>query len=580
MAQFQHLCMGCMQPTEPGETVCPHCSYNSLSPQHSPYLPKQTVLSGRYLVGKVISISTDSVTYIGLDLQTQKVISIVEFLPEKIITRAYNSSNVDVKISSESLFNSCMKDFVSLWRAIMSISDCFALPNVRDVFFCNSTAYAVYDHFECVTLKEYIRTSGKILSWNTACNAFKNILLALSKLHSLGIIHAAVSPSTILVDSEGKLRLGGFSIPQTKSDTFELSSRPASGYAPIELSDSRIRIGAFSDVYSIAAVMYFAVTGIEPQDAVDRTVSDNMMIPVEIARTIPPDAIDALVSSLQIYPHRRIRTIDQLISALYEGGMDMIKKQIQKLTSEPSEPTVIKSAPIPDEDFEKGRVEDIEKEEPDKSEKSSSGILALKVFLSATVIIAMLFCTLYSTVLYKKMDIPFLNKAFSAFSFLPVNSNENPTHKSEQTSETSTEPEYVTVADFMSLTYSDIINNRTFNNALDITYQFSASDTVEKNSIISQSIAAGEKVAKGAQITLVISTGKPVKALLDVIGMQYDDAFRLLDYDGFKVKKVLLENDGAQTPGEVFTMSHVAGLEFEVGTTITLSVWDEPKNVE
>ena len=462
----------------------------------------------------------------------------------------------------------------------MSTSDCFALPNVKDVFFCNSTAYSVYEYFESVTLKEYIRTSGKVLPWSTACNAFKNVLLALSKLHSLGIIHAAVSPSTILVDSEGRLRLGGYSIPQTKSDIFELSSRPASGYAPIELSDSRIRIGAFSDVYSISAVMYFAVTGIEPQDAVDGTVSDNMMIPVDIARTNPADAIDALVSSLQIYPQRRIRTVDQLISALYEGGMDIIKRQIQKLTADTPKPSVISSEPIPDEDYEASRVEDIVKEEPDQSEISSSpGILALKVFLSATVIIALLFCTLYATVLYKNFDIPFLNKAFSAFSFLPVNSDENPSHESEQQSEISTEPEYVTVANFMSLTYADIINNRTFNANFDITYQFSNSNTVEKNSIISQSIAAGEKVEKHSQITLVISTGKPVKALLDVIGMQYDDAYRLLDYDGFKVKKVILENDGAQTPGEVFTMSHVAGLEFEVGTTITLSVWGEPKNV-
>ena len=43
---------------------------------------------------------------------------------------------------------------------------------------------------------------------------------------------------------------------------------------------------------------------------------------------------------------------------------------------------------------------------------------------------------------------------------------------------------------------------------------------------------------------------------------------------GFDVKKVLLENDGTHEVGIVYTMSLVAGLQFEKGTSVTLSVWD------
>ncbi len=63
MASFQHLCMHCMQPIDPSNPRCPHCGYDNTQPQHAPYLPKGAVLAGRYLVGKVISLTADSTVY-------------------------------------------------------------------------------------------------------------------------------------------------------------------------------------------------------------------------------------------------------------------------------------------------------------------------------------------------------------------------------------------------------------------------------------------------------------------------------------------------------------------------------------
>ncbi len=60
------------------------------------------------------------------------------------------------------------------------------------------------------------------------------------------------------------------------------------------------------------------------------------------------------------------------------------------------------------------------------------------------------------------------------------------------------------------------------------------------------------------------------------MGMKYEQAYELLTEDGFKVQKVLIKNNGTRVAGTVSTMSLVAGLEFEKGTTVTLSVWDEP----
>ena len=80
---------------------------------------------------------------------------------------------------------------------------------------------------------------------------------------------------------------------------------------------------------------------------------------------------------------------------------------------------------------------------------------------------------------------------------------------------------------------------------------------------------------KGTKITVVVSSGKPYVVLKDVMGMKYEDAYDLLSKDGFSVQKVTKKNNGTREPGTVCNMSLVAGLEFEKGTTITLTVWGE-----
>ena len=101
------------------------------------------------------------------------------------------------------------------------------------------------------------------------------------------------------------------------------------------------------------------------------------------------------------------------------------------------------------------------------------------------------------------------------------------------------------------------------------------SKAYEKNAVISQSLTPGESVLSGTQITVVISEGVPQIELIDVIGMPYQAAKEKLEHAGFTVKQDLRKNDGTQTAGEVFLMSKVAGLEFDEGTEIILTVWDE-----
>lgn len=583
---FQNLCLGCMHELPPGAEVCPNCSKNTREPQHSPLLEKRFILDERYLIGLCLSSSPDSVIYSGLDLKNGRRVSICEFLPKNLIVRGEGESRVRIRVGYDSMYSACIQSFASLWKTLGSLNGTPALPIIKEVFSANSTAYAVFETVECISLEEYFKSSKKKLDWPRIKTVFKPVLEALKALNSRKIVHAAVSPSTVLVGADGRLHLSGFSIPQTKSDVIELRAPSAAGYSPLELSDRRLKLGAYTDVYSVMAVMYTALTGLKPQNAADRAVNDMMVIPYQIAKDLDKASIAIILSALQIYPESRIKSVDELYSLLY-------RPSVRPEEVSPAQ-NLQKPQPVPPKQADKPKAEEKsalppkpEEEKPSKNKKSpreeSGGALTFKIVAAALLIAAMVFVTAYSTVLYKYFDIPFLNNALSAMTFLPINgeTHESTTKPKETKSETETassteSAKNVVVANFTQLTYRDILNNETFNKNFKIEFTFEPSNDVEKNSIISQSIAAGESVPQGTQITIVVSSGKPYVVLRDVMGMKYEQAYELLTEDGFKVQKVLIKNNGTRVAGTVSTMSLVAGLEFEKGTTVTLSVWDEP----
>lgn len=559
-----------MKPLPFGAEICPNCSKSVREPQHAPLLPKRYILDGRYLIGLCVGTSTDSVIYSGFDLQNERVVSVCEFLPQNLIARNEGETSVRIRVGYDAMYASCFQSFVSLWKTLMSLNSTPALPTVREIISANSTAYAVFENVDCITLDRYFAAAEKRLDWKRIKTVFKPVLIALSRLNSRGIIHAAISPSTVLVGADGRLHLSGFSIPQTKSDAIELHALSASGYSPLELSDRRLSIGNYTDVYSVMAVMYTALTGLTPQNAAERAVNDMMVIPQETAKELDSKTIELILSALRIYPQSRIGSIDELYSLMYSEHAPS-----QEPTKQPSPPQP-QPQPQPQKEAQKPLPAAQKNPSPEKTESGSA--LTFKVILTVIVVAAMIFVTAYSTVLYKYFEVPFLDNALSAMKFLPMNSETRTTTSEPPTtseSSTSGEVKNVTVADFTQLTYRDILGNDTFNRNFKIEFKFEASSDVEKNSIISQSIPAGTSVPQGTQIEIVVSSGKPYVVLRDVMGMKYEDAYDLLTKDGFKVQKVVRKNDGTRTPDTVYTMSLVAGLEFEKGTTVTLSVWGD-----
>ena len=553
------------------ETICPDCGYNTLSVQHSPYLPKGTLLMGRYTAGKVISISADKATYMGFDSERQCAVKIHEFLPQSLIIREPDETAVTVRVKHEKLYYDCMNSFEALWSRLSAI-DAPAFDKVYDVFFSNNTVYSVCEYTDAITLKEYFDSREKLLSWQKACAAFRPVMNVLSQLHSMNIVHADLSPVSVLVGADGKLRISSLNIPESHGIYEEICQQPFMGYAPVERCKDQSLLSPATDIYSLAALMYTAVTGFVPPPSTARLGGDTLMFPASVENTMSAEALEAFFSAMEIYPSKRTDSIEKLMLSFFSSAHTPEAVQTQE-----------------NDQNEKGRKVNKEEKavknekEKAKAESSSTSVIFLKSFVTAVVVIVLVFVTMYATVLYDYMEIPALDNALSAFSFLPLNIDNEEAEETTVpaiTQESTTVAEDVVVADFTSLRYQDIKQNGVFRKNFDIVYEFEYSDDFEENAVISQSIPFGETVKAGTTVTLVISKGVEPVILKDVIGMDYADAKAVLEDDGFVVKKKKLKNDGLQTPDQVFTMSLVAGLEFEKGTEVTLSVWGKVKTEE
>ena len=106
-----------------------------------------------------------------------------------------------------------IRAFLELWRKLARMRGLSALILVFDIVEDHGTAYAISEYMEGVSLREYLlRSPSGYLSWEQARILFMPVLSTLGTLHSAGIIHRGISPTTLIVGKNGKMRITGFSI--------------------------------------------------------------------------------------------------------------------------------------------------------------------------------------------------------------------------------------------------------------------------------------------------------------------------------------------------------------------------------
>lgn len=538
MMNTDHLCMSCMR--EIGdENQCPYCGFHADSPQLAPYLPLRTVVAERYLAGKLLDYNGDGATYMGWDLEMNAPVTIREFLPDSIAERREDLTLVPMA-GCEITYRDCYQSFLELWRKLARMRGLSALILVFDIVEDHGTAYAISEYMEGVSLREYfLRSPSGYLSWEQARILFMPVLSTLGTLHSAGIIHRGISPTTLIVGKNGKMRITGFSIWQARTARGDLTAQLFPGYAAIEQYGFEGQQGPWTDIYAFSAVLYRTLIGSTPLEATSRVTNDRLMVPGKFAEQLPAYVINALMNGLQILPEDRTRTVDQLRA---------------ELSAAPGTSTAAIAY---------AGKEDAPYQEPVPSgrKKSASGSkTALIAGLASIAACLVIFAVLSLTVWREDIGMFFTGGA--------------------STQASSNAPELVKVPDFRGLNYNNIKSNTDYTNAFFFETEYQDSDTQGKDVVLSQNIAYGTEVPKGSTIKLVLSSGNEEITLPDFKGQNYATVKLKLEEMGFQCRAIVEKNDDSERAGKVAEMLTTPEKGYKKGTVIYVKVWGEVETKE
>ena len=318
------LCVGCFSELEASGIVCPYCGYDPGLPPDSSYrLQPRTILNGKYMVGKVLGEGGFGITYIGYDLNLEAKVAVKEYYPSGIVTR-YTTASLTVQPAGSDNgehFVRGRERFVDEAKRLARFRSLSSIVMVNDFFVENGTAYIVMEYVEGQTLKSYLAAMGGKLPAEWVFEMMKPVFASLAQVHENGIIHRDISPDNIMITRDGSVKLLDFGAARefAEDGNKSLSVMLKHGYAPSEQYTSKGRQGPHTDVYALSATIYKAITGMTPENSMDRMMEDTLEPPSRLGINLPNHQEAALMKGLAIRQENRYQTISELSNALWTG---------------------------------------------------------------------------------------------------------------------------------------------------------------------------------------------------------------------------------------------------------------------
>lgn len=527
---LDNFCMGCMNKIG-AERLCPYCGYAVNTPFLPNTLKPGTVLSDRYLLGRVLDSNGESISYIGYSIKKDIKVTVSEFFPENMAIRDKETPNVKIIPGYDMEFSDCMAAFIKLATNLQKMRELPNIANVIDIFKENNTVYYVSEYLDGTTLREYLKRIGGKIKWDHAKALFLPLLSTIASLHNADIYHRGISPQTIIVAPNGKLNLTDFCTKAARTSQSSLTPQLFSGYAAAEQYDIAYMQGSWTDVYGISATIYRCLTGVVPQDSKLRLKNDELQEPALIDNAIPIDVSNAIMKGMELLSDNRTKTIDQLRIELIKAGEEYV-----------------------DDSYE-------EEESPPPTKKS----YALKATLLSFGVLVVVFGLIFFIAFGDKI---FADKSKPETSSLPVYTT------------TTSEPPSTSIDPNSKILYGtpNLIGKtlEEINAIPDKYYTVKIKgemfdDKVPKGQIMEQDPKPDTPIEENQPVNVIISKGPSKLKLPVVIGRNIDEVKAELDELGFKYVEIPQFNDTVE-PGTVTQVIPEENKLIDVGSVITLYV--------
>lgn len=323
------ICYGCFRKVGEDDNVCPFCGYRLHEPVDSVHILKPgTILNQKYTIGRTLGEGGFGITYLAWDNNMQIKIAIKEFYPASLVARDTSSENqtqiYTITQSYSSEFHQGLERFV---KEASTLAQFFNLPgivSVKDFFYENRTAYIVMEYIEGITLKEYLKQRGGVVSVEETLALMRPVIESLAVIHGHKLLHRDISPDNLMITEDQQVKLIDFGSARyfdsqsDKSMTVVLKH----GYAPVEQYSSNGNQGTWTDIYSLCATMYRMLTGRIPDESINRIRSDTLPPIRSVLKKLPGNVAQAIDKGLSVMAENRQQTMEELYRELYMSRQD------------------------------------------------------------------------------------------------------------------------------------------------------------------------------------------------------------------------------------------------------------------
>ena len=238
-------------------------------------LPLGTTLL-EYRLESILGAGGFGMTYLAYDTHLQKKVAVKEYLPVELAVRALDGSIVPINTGTEYNYNWGLDRFLQEARLLAK----FSHPNIVQVkryFEANGTAYMVMNYESGMSLSQLLKRIP-LPDEPMLTKILMPLLNGLEAVHQAGFLHRDIKPSNIFIRDTGVPVLLDFGAARLAAGavTQTLTSILTPGYAPLEQYSKDGNQGPWTDIYSLSGVIFRAVSGENPPDAVGRMKSDTV----------------------------------------------------------------------------------------------------------------------------------------------------------------------------------------------------------------------------------------------------------------------------------------------------------------
>jgi len=296
-------------------------------------LPTDTILgngSDQYRIDTVLGPGGFGVTYLARDMRFDRDVAIKEYFPAEF---AYRDGSTTIRSSTrggqQDFFDKGKRYFLDEARTLAKFRH-EHIVRVINLFEQFNTAYMVLEFEEGQSLKAWLRAIGRRPTQSELDNILEPLLAALDVVHAKGMFHRDIAPDNVIIRPSGKPVLIDFGAARhlVREHSHTIGAIVKHGYSPPEqyTLDTKLQ-GAWSDIYSLSATIYAAMTGQPPEEAAKRQLHDGVL-PLE--ETLEPAVLDAyrpafvkaIGAGLRLRPRDRPQNI-AAFRAILHGEVDV-----------------------------------------------------------------------------------------------------------------------------------------------------------------------------------------------------------------------------------------------------------------